>query len=318
MGLKLIFMGTPEFAVPSLQTLLESKHTILAVITSPDKPAGRGMKLNTSPIKKFAIDHQLPLLQPENLKDPSFIQQLHSFNADLFVVVAFRMLPPSIWQMPPKGTINLHASLLPNYRGAAPINWAIINGERETGLTTFFINHQIDTGKIILTEKVTIGDNETAGELHDRLKIIGAKLLLRTIDAIENNAIIPVEQESLFHEPLKTAPKIFKEHCLIYWDKEPLEIHNLIRGLSPFPGAYSYLVNNDHKILTKIFITTPKYESHSLPHGNIISDGKSYISVAVKNGFIQIHQIQLEGKRKLNVEEFLKGFKNINHYCFKS
>lgn len=319
MGLRVVFMGTPEFAVPSLQLLHESRHQVVAVVTVPDKPAGRGMKVQFSPVKIYALEHQLPLFQPEKLKDKDFLAALSALQADLFVVVAFRMLPAEVWQMPPKGTVNLHASLLPQYRGAAPINWAIINGEKETGVTTFFIEHNIDTGNILLSEKVEIGADETAGELHDRLKIIGARLLLKTVDAIEEGTVQPVAQNSLInHVSLKTAPKIFKDTCRINWDKHPIEVHNLIRGLSPVPGAFSYLVNENQKLLTKIFQVRPCAESHTLPVGTVVSDGKTYLRVAVQDGFVEILSLQLEGKKKLPTLEFLKGFKNIEDYHFES
>lgn len=319
MGLRVVFMGTPEFAVPSLQLLHESRHQVVAVVTVPDKPAGRGMKIQYSPVKAYALDHQLPLLQPEKLKDPSFLSALAAFEADMFVVVAFRMLPPEVWQMPPKGTVNLHASLLPQYRGAAPINWAIINGEKETGVTTFFIEQQIDTGNIIFSEKVEIGTDETAGELHDRLKIVGASLLLKTIDAIEEGTIQPVSQNCLLDGvPLKTAPKIYKENCRIDWNSSPIEVHNLVRGLNPVPGAFSFLVNGNQRLLTKIFQVKPIPGLHSLPPGTLVSDGKTYLHVAASGGFVDIHTLQLEGKKKLPIHEFLKGFKNIAEYCFES
>lgn len=319
MGLRVVFMGTPEFAVPSLQLLHESRHQVVAVVTVPDKPAGRGMKIQYSPVKTYALEHGLPLLQPPKLKDPDFLKQLSSFQADLFVVVAFRMLPAEVWQMPPKGTINLHASLLPQYRGAAPINWAIINGEKVTGVTTFFIEHQIDTGNLLLSEKVDIGPDETAGQLHDRLKTIGAQLLLRTVDAIEEGTVKPIPQNSLnVNETLKTAPKIFKDTCRISWDRTPFEIHNLVRGLSPVPGAFSYLTHGSQKWLTKIYQVRPLMQQHALKPGNIISDGKTYLRVASQQGLVEILSLQLEGKKKLPIEEFLKGFKNITEYHFET
>ncbi|MCX7987518.1 MAG: methionyl-tRNA formyltransferase, partial [Bacteroidales bacterium] len=246
MGLRLVFMGTPEFAVPSLKILHESRHDVVAVVTAPDKPAGRGMKIQQSPVKIYALDHSLPVLQPVKLKDPDFIKHLAEYKADLFVVVAFRMLPAEVWQMPPKGTVNLHASLLPQYRGAAPINWAIINGECVTGVTTFFIEQEIDTGQIIFSEKVDIDPNETAGELHDKLMNIGAKLLLKTVDAIETGAFQPIPQNVISEiAPLKIAPKIFKDTCKINWNQSATHIHNLVRGLSPVPAAFAYLTSEN-------------------------------------------------------------------------
>ena len=318
MGLRVVFMGTPEFSVPSLQLLHESRHQVVAVVTVPDKPAGRGMKIQHSPVKAYALDHQLPLLQPNKLKDPDFLSALAAFKADVFVVVAFRMLPPEVWQMPPMGTVNLHASLLPQYRGAAPINWAIINGEKYTGVTTFFIEHQIDTGNIIFSEKIEILPDETAGELHDRLKIIGAHLLLKTIDAIDEGTIKPVPQSSLPADgQLKTAPKIFKETCRIRWEADPVAVHNLVRGLSPVPGAYSYIVGGNQRLLTKICQVKPIAESHGLRPGTIVSDGKTFLRVAVSGGFVEVLSLQVEGKKKLPIHEFLKGFKNIEEYCFE-
>lgn len=318
MGLRVVFMGTPEFAVPSLQLLHESRHQVVAVVTVPDKPAGRGMKIQHSSVKAYALEHQLPLLQPEKLKDPDFLSALAAFKADVFVVVAFRMLPPEVWQMPPKGTVNLHASLLPQYRGAAPINWAIINGEKYTGVTTFFIEHQIDTGNIIFSEKIEILPDETAGELHDRLKIIGAHLLLNTIDAIEEGTIKPVPQSSLPAEgQLKIAPKIFKETCRIRWEADPVAVHNLVRGLSPVPGAYSYIVGGSQRLLTKIYQVKPIAEFHGLRPGAIVSDGKTFLRVAASGGFVEVLSLQVEGKKKLPIHEFLKGFKNIEEYCFE-
>jgi len=318
MGLRVVFMGTPEFAVPSLQLLHESRHHVVAVVTVPDKPAGRGMKIQHSPVKAYALDHQLLLLQPEKLKDPDFLSALAAFKADVFVVVAFRMLPPEIWQMPPMGTVNLHASLLPQYRGAAPINWAIINGEKYTGVTTFFIEHQIDTGNIIFSEKIEILPDETAGELHDRLKIIGAHLLLKTIDAIDEGTIKPVPQSSLPADgQLKTAPKIFKETCRIRWEADPVAVHNLVRGLSPVPGAYSYIVGGNQRLLTKIYQVKPIAELHGLRPGTIVSNGKTILRVAASGGFVEVLSLQVEGKKKLPIPEFLKGFKNIEEYCFE-
>jgi methionyl-tRNA formyltransferase len=311
-------MGTPEFAVASLQAILESKHQVVAVVTAPDKPAGRGMKIRYSPVKETALQYNLPVLQPLNLKHPEFLEQLKSFQADLFVVVAFRMLPAEVWKMPPKGTVNLHASLLPQYRGAAPINWAIINNEKYTGVTTFFIQENIDTGNILFSEKVPIEETECAGELHDKLKTIGARLLIKTVDAIENNSITPIPQDMIDVEGLKYAPKIYKDTCKINWSRSVNEIYNLIRGLSPSPGAFSYLHDGETRLLTKIFKASCQQEVHSFPTGTIISDNKTYLKVACTGGFIQVELIQIEGKSRLPITEFLKGFKNISTCHFES
>ncbi len=317
MALRIIFMGTPEFAVPSLKILTESNHHVVAVVTTADKPAGRGLKIQASPVKQFALQNQIPVLQPISLKDPLFIEQLQSYSADLFVVVAFRMLPEQVWKIPPKGTINLHASLLPQYRGAAPINWAIINGETETGVTTFFIEKDIDTGKIIMQEKVPISPDENAGMLHDKLMHIGAQLLLKTVDAIDQAIVQPIDQSSLASDiNLKTAPKIFKENCRINWNENCFNIYNLIRGLSPYPSAFSYLSNGQNSYVTKIYEADTIESQLSLSPGSIKTDGKTFLYVACKNGFISIKEIQVEGKKRLQVSEFLRGFHDINNYSF--
>lgn len=317
MALRIIFMGTPEFAVPSLKILTDSSHQVVAVVTTTDKPAGRGLKIQASPIKQFAIQKHIPVLQPTNLKDPLFISQLKSYHADLYVVVAFRMLPEQVWKIPPKGTINLHASLLPQYRGAAPINWAIINGETETGVTTFFIEKDIDTGKIIMQEKVPILPDDSAGMLHDKLMFVGAQLLLKTVDAIDGNTIQPIDQYSLTKNMvLKTAPKIFKENCSIDWNKNCTQIHNLIRGLSPYPAAYSHLINGQNNYVTKIYEASVIDSKHTSTPGSILTDEKTFLHVAAKDGFISIKEIQVEGKKRLPISEFLRGFHDIKNYSF--
>lgn len=298
---RILFMGTPEFAVPSLEILLKENYKVVAVITSPDKPAGRGLQLQESAVKKFAMKNNLKVLQPEKLKDENFLREVQSLKPDLAVVVAFRKLPEAIWILPQLGTFNLHASLLPYYRGAAPINWAIINGEKETGVTTFFITHEIDTGKIILQEKVPIGEEETAGELHDQLKITGASLVLRTVKQIENGNVSVIEQPMTNN--FKKAPKIFTSDCLIDWKKSPGEIYNLIRGLSPYPAAFTQL---NGKML-KIFRAKKISEPHDLPEGKIYSDGKTFLRFACSNGWIEATEVQLEGKKKMTSEEFLRG-----------
>ncbi len=316
---KIVFMGTPDFAVPSLDILIKNGYDIAGVITAPDKPAGRGRKISYSPVKKYALSNDLPVLQPQNLKDENFINLLKSLKPDIQVVVAFRMLPGAVWEIPPLGTFNLHASLLPQYRGAAPINWAVINGEKETGVTTFFINEEIDTGKIILSEKVEITPNETAGELHDKLMMAGANLVLLTVDSIINNKYSLTNQSELTGETvsLKKAPKIFKEDCRIDWTKSVNEIYNFIRGLSPYPGAFTELVlPNDKTLLLKIYRAEKPgtckediIKDKDLSPGKIQTDGKSYLKISCKNGFINITEIQQEGKRIMKTEEFLRGFK---------
>lgn len=308
--LRILFMGTPEFAVESLKKLIENHCHIVAVVTAPDKPAGRGYKLTPSAVKRYAQEINLKILQPAHLKDSKFIEELKELKADLQVVVAFRMLPEVVWAMPPLGSINLHASLLPQYRGAAPINWAIINGEKETGVTTFFIQHEIDTGKIILQQKVPILENETAGDLHDKLKIIGANLVLKTVNQIESGNIHLINQNDLpVLNELKTAPKIFKENCKINWTLSAEKINNLIRGLSPFPGAYTLLEENESgtTLLVKIYKAIFSSTLTSSPAGKIETDNKSYLRIHTSLGYIQIEELQMEGKKRLPVKEFLKG-----------
>jgi len=299
--LRLVFMGTPEFAVPMLEVLLQSRHEVVGVITSPDKPAGRGMAMHESAVKQFAKQHNLNILQPEKLKNEDFLAELKALNADLFVIVAFRMLPEVVWTMPPMGSINLHASLLPNYRGAAPINWAIINGEKETGVTTFFLKHEIDTGNIIFQEKTPIGEEETIGELYERLMHIGAKVLGKTIDAIADENYPQIPQAHI--TDVKHAPKIFKEHCLIDFNKTAVELANFVRGLSPYPAAFTHF---NGKIL-KVFKAKAIEQNHSHEPGKVLSDGKTYLHFACKSGLLDVKDLQLEGKKRIGVEEFLRG-----------
>ncbi|MBC8046817.1 MAG: methionyl-tRNA formyltransferase [Fimbriimonadaceae bacterium] len=301
-SLKIIYMGTPEFAVPGLQILVQNGFNVVAVITAPDKPAGRGLQIQQSPVKQFAIERNIPVLQPEKLKNPEFIAQLISFPADLQVVVAFRMLPEIVWSMPPLGSLNLHASLLPDYRGAAPINWAIINGEKETGVTTFFLKHEIDTGDIILQEKIHIHSDDNAGTLHDKLKIAGAELLLKTVIAIENKTYSPVPQKNTSN---KTAPKIFKEDRKIDWNKDLHYIKNFVRGLSPSPTAYTLL---DNKII-KIFRVHIEENEHNESVGKFITDGSTFLKFIASKGYIYIEELQIEGKKRMFVQEFLRGYK---------
>lgn len=301
-------MGTPEFAVPSLAILIQHNYEVVGVVTATDKPAGRGNILQQSAVKKYALENGLKILQPEKLKAPDFIEELKALNANLFVVVAFRMLPEIVWQMPEFGTFNLHASLLPQYRGAAPINWAVINGEKETGATTFFLQHEIDTGNIILQEKIKIEDDDNAGNVHDKLMMLGAELVLKTVQNIEINSVKTKPQDD---SDTKHAPKLFKETCLIDWNKTALEIHNLIRGLSPYPTAFTQL---DGKVL-KIFKSQESREKNQdIPYyvrndGELQTDGKTFLSFKCADGFLDILELQLEGKKRMKVDEFLRGYK---------
>ena len=296
-------MGTPDFAVASLDALVQANFDVVAVVTAPDKPAGRGQKLNESAVKKYAVEKGIPVLQPEKLKNPEFIEELRSYQADLQVVVAFRMLPEIVWNMPAKGTINLHGSLLPQYRGAAPINHAIINGEKESGVTTFFLKQEIDTGDIILSDSVPIADDETAGELHDKLMVVGANLLVKTLRAIEANNI--TEQPQPQNDDLKHAPKIFKEDCKINWNSPAQTIHNLIRGLSPYPTAFTSL--NDKTL--KVFKAEIEDKEPGIVAGGFLTDGKTYLKFAAKDGFIKLLDIQYEGKKRMLIEDFLRGMR---------
>lgn len=302
--LKIIFMGTPEFAVASLEALVNIGCNIVAVVTAPDKPAGRGLKLTESAVKKFATAHQLKVLQPIKLKDENFIAELKKINADIQIVVAFRMLPEIVWNMPPLGTINLHGSLLPKYRGAAPINWAVINGEKETGVTTFKLKHEIDTGNILLQDSFVIDENETAGEVHDKMKLMGAHLLVKTIKDLAANSVKEIPQTTAT-DVIKHAPKIFTETCKINFSKSVEDVHNLIRGLSPFPAAFT-MVNGK---LLKIFKSEKEIVQHHYPMASIISDGKKTLKFACSNGFIKVLELQVEGKKKMMVQDFLKGNK---------
>jgi methionyl-tRNA formyltransferase len=302
--LRIVFMGTPEFAVSILDAIVKSNHDVVGVVTVADKPAGRGQQLRESAVKIFAIDHDLPILQPEKLKNEQFLSDLKAFNADIFVVVAFRMLPEIVWAMPPKGTFNLHASLLPKYRGAAPINWAIMNGEIETGVTTFFINQIIDTGSILAQEKISITENMTAGELHDQLMNLGAKLTVETLDKIESNSIQAIPQDEELAKNLPHAPKIFKADCEIMWNQNAAKIHNKIRGLSPYPAAWCSLMKNGEKVNFKLFtskVTTEVADSKQIKKG---SDG---ILFPCNDFYISISEIQPEGKRRMSYKEFLAG-----------
>ena len=308
--MRIVFMGTPQFAVASLKILVENKYNVVGVITSPDKPAGRGQKVQQSAVKEFATQHNLKVLQPTNLKDESFLQELKSLQADLQIVVAFRMLPESVWNMPPLGTYNLHASLLPQYRGAAPINWAIINGEKETGITTFKLQHEIDTGNILMQQKVTIINDMNAGQLHDILMIQGGELILQTVKRIEQGDITLTEQSKLLaNQEAKHAPKIFKDTCKINWDDTLENIYNLIRGLSPYPCAWTELSSDSGKqIALKIYQAKQENAQHNKVVGQLDTDNKTYLKFACRGGFINVTELQIAGKKKLSITEFLKGF----------
>ncbi len=301
--LRILFMGTPEFAVASLDALLKANYTIAGVITAPDRPAGRGRKLRQSAVKEYALQHHLNILQPTNLKAPDFLETLKELNADLQIVVAFRMLPKQVWSMPAYGTFNLHASLLPDYRGAAPINWAIINGEKKSGVTTFFINEKIDTGAIILQEEIEIPDTFNAGDLHDQLMETGSKLVTKTVALIENKKIQIKEQELKEEKP---APKLNKENCKINWNDSLNRIYNHIRGLSPYPAAWTTFNNKDKNIEVKIYKAEKIEEAHNYLPGTIISN-KKQLKIAVINGFLIILELKLAGKRKMDVVSLLNG-----------
>lgn len=299
--LRIVFMGTPHFATASLKALVENNYEVVGVITAPDKPAGRGQKLRSSSVKEYALSKNLPVLQPNNLKDHSFITSLKALKADVQVVVAFRMLPEIVWNMPPKGTFNLHASLLPKYRGAAPINWAVINGDKESGVSTFFIEHKIDTGNIIFQDKIKIKDEDNAGIVHDKLMVIGSKLVCKTIDAINNKSAPNIKQKGV----ATLAPKIFKEDCQIDWNKNIHDIHNHIRGLSPYPSAWTTLSIGKN---IKIFQSLKEVTIHQETIGSILTDHKNYFKVAVNGGFIHLITLQLEGKKRMSAADFLRGF----------
>ena len=321
--IRVVFMGTPEFAVSSLDAMMKAGLNIVGVVTAPDKPAGRGMKMNESVVKKYALKNGLKILQPEKLKNEQFLSELRSLNADLQVVVAFRMLPEVVWNMPPKGTINLHASLLPQYRGAAPINWAVINGEKETGVTTFKLQHEIDTGNILLQEKIEIGDNETAGELYDRMKEIGARLLVDTVKGLMEGTLQETPQSSIVNRQssienydstytihvsrftIKHAPKITTQTCQIDWRKSTDEIHNLIRGLSPYPAAFTEL--GDRTL--KIFRSEKEHAPPTSRPGRWETDRKTWLKFACSDGYIHVKDVQLEGKKRMGIEDFLRGYR---------
>ncbi len=308
---RIVFMGTPELALHVLDQIVIHNLNVVAVVTAPDKPSGRGRKLKHSPVKQYALNQKLPVLQPENLKASEFISQLQSLKPDIQVVVAFRMLPSAVWNIPPAGTINLHASLLPDYRGAAPINHVIINGEKETGITTFLIDHQIDTGNILLQKKINIAPYETAGTLHEKIKSDGAKLVIQTIDGLISKNITPIEQKKLIdaEKNLHPAPKIFKEDCKISWKQPAIETVNKIHGLSPYPGAFCCLnENTDSESIIKLFEARPEIIQHQYPPGKLITDNKNYISFTTPDGFVRILEIQLPAKKRMKTKELLRGY----------
>jgi methionyl-tRNA formyltransferase len=303
---RIVFMGTPAFAVASLKALLDAKMNVVGVVTAPDKPAGRGMQLQQSAVKQFALEHQLPIAQPEKLKSPEFFAQIQAWQPDIQIVVAFRMLPETIWSYPPMGTLNVHGSLLPKYRGAAPINWAIINGEKETGVTTFRLQHAIDTGDILLQERIPITPDMTAGELHDTMMEIGAQTLVTTLHGLIAGTIQSKPQEETL--AILHAPKIFTKDCQIEWQQPVAQIHNLIRGLAPFPGA---LTKVDGKIV-KLFSTSIVHENPNEPVGSFVTDGKTYARFACIDGYIQLNDIQWEGKKRMPIADFLRGYKRVD------
>ena len=312
-------MGTPDFAVEALRCLVEGGYNVVGVITMPDKPAGRGHQIKYSPVKQYALDQQLPLLQPEKLKDEAFVEALRAWKADLQIVVAFRMLPEVVWNMPRLGTFNLHASLLPQYRGAAPINWAVINGDTETGITTFFLQHAIDTGEVIQQVAVPIADTDNVEVVHDKLMLLGGRLVVETVEAILADTVKPVPQEEMaVVGELRSAPKIFKETCRIDWSKPAKQVYDFVRGLSPYPAAWSEWIDSEGKTaVVKVFETSKCIESHTLALGTILTDGKTYLKVAVSDGFIAILSLQLPGKKRLKTEELLRGFRLTEAYRMK-
>lgn len=300
--MKIIFFGTPDFAVASLEKIIENDFEVLAVVTAPDRPAGRGLKLQQSAVKQYADKAGLPTLQPEKLRNPEFIEALKNYNADLFVIIAFRMLPEMVWNMPPLGSINLHGSLLPQYRGAAPINWAVINGEKKTGVTTFFLQHKIDTGSLILRDEVEIDEEDTAGTVYSKLMHVGADLMVKTLETIKNKTYTLEEQD--LEAETKHAPKIFKEDCEVDWNKTIEENYNFIRGLSPYPTAWTKLGD----LTLKIFWAEKETDTSKNTAGSIKTDNKTYLKVACSNGWLSLKDIQLQGKKRMKIDDFLRGF----------
>lgn len=318
---RIIFLGTPEFAVAPLDQLVKKGYNVVAVVTAPDKPAGRGKKMTAPPVKKYAEQNDIPVFQPPKLKNEDFLKSIKELRPDIQVVVAFRMMPEELWSIPSEGTFNLHASLLPQYRGAAPINRAIMNGEKKTGLTTFFIDEKIDTGEVIFQEEMNIGENETAGELHDRMTITGSELVEKTVKAIAEGTVQTQPQPMLekYNQELKSAPKIFKEDCRIIWNENGQKVHNLIRGLSPYPSAFSAMKKAGVPDLqVKILKTEFEQAEHDHRPGDIISDGKTYLNVAVPDGYIKILELKPAGKKSMNIRDFLNGFQEPEKWRMES
>ncbi|MBQ2029417.1 MAG: methionyl-tRNA formyltransferase [Bacteroidaceae bacterium] len=316
--LRIVYLGTPDFAVESLRRLYEGGYNIVGVVTMPDKPVGRHQNhLQPSPVKTYALEHGLPLMQPANLKDEAFVEQLRALRADLQIVVAFRMLPEVVWAMPRYGTFNLHASLLPQYRGAAPINWAVMNGDRETGVTTFFLKHEIDTGDIIDQVHVPIGDDDTFGDLHDRLMLLGGDLVLKTVDALIDGSLTSRPQDDSGTEVLRPAPKIFRETCRIDWSQGVAQVHNFVRGLSPVPGAWTMLRaqngGQSRDDMLKILRSKAETATHDLPVGTVVSDAADSLKVALRDGFLHVLELQLAGKKRMKTPDFLRGYKLPDH-----
>ncbi len=319
-SLRILYMGTPDFAVAPLEKLLQSGKDVVGVITAPDRPAGRGKKIRLSAIKAYLLQNhpQIPILQPNNLKDPAFVEQVQALKPELQIVVAFRMLPEVIWQIPEIGTFNLHASLLPQYRGAAPINHVLINGESETGVTTFMIDQKIDTGRILMQERIKIGPLESAGELHDRLMEAGANLVLETVTRLTDGSLVARSQEEFINpqSKLRTAPKIYKEDCRINWEQTGFKVFNQIRGLSPYPGAFGHLhKESGTTVLCKIYASVFRTEAHQVSPGTIHTDGKTFLEVSVQGGWIQVLDLQQEGKRRMDVRDFLAGVRLTSGLC---
>lgn len=314
--LRIIYMGTPDFAVETLRLLVERGYNVVAVVTMPDKPAGRGHKIQFSPVKQYALSVGLPVLQPERLKDEAFIEELRSYNAHMQIVVAFRMLPQVVWDMPPMGTFNLHASLLPQYRGAAPLNWAIMNGDKETGITTFFLTHEIDTGRVIQRRSIPIADTDNVGIIHDRLMEMGAEMVCETVDNIIADKVVAIAQEELMtDEPLRPAPKIFKDTCHLDFARKVEDLYNQVRGLSPYPAAWCEFVSPEGEAVgVKVFEAARHICEHCNTPGTIHTDGKKVIEIACEDGYLQILSLQLAGKKRLTAEELLRGFRLTNDY----
>jgi methionyl-tRNA formyltransferase len=315
-SVRIVYMGTPDFAVAPLNALVEGGYNVVAVVTMPDKPSGRGMKLQCSPVKQCALSLGIDVLQPERLKDEAFLEALRAYRADLQIVVAFRMLPEVVWNMPPMGTFNLHASLLPQYRGAAPIHWAVMNGDAETGVTTFLLQHTIDTGDVLLQERIAIGPDETTGSVHDRLMDLGAGVVCRTVDVLLSGEVSPLPQSE--SGAWKPAPKLFKENTRIDWARSVAELHNFVRGLSPFPAAWSELVGPDGvPVGVKVFEVSPEVAHHSLVPGSLVVEGKQVLKVAALDGFLRVGRLQMAGRKPLTGGEFLRGLSDAASFSFR-